>query len=292
MLNRVSSAAVLVLAMAACGSSTTASTTASQTPTPSPTASPTPSGPTGPPAAHGAVVGDAGLTGALTFTSIECSAPGLAGSSIVTFANPPNKNISIRMVVASGNIQLRVDSGSGSTYRERDFMGTGVTAFDAANGATIDAHLTETTAAGSATSGIGALTSISGSIDCMHQQPGSATMTFSAGGAGVVSGGLTSVRVICLNQATGDVVQIFGIGQTDTTPESVGLFVFPNGFNMFLTPTTGTGRYYAGQPGGVETLTGTSTHVDAVGLLKLATGTSTATVHVTGDATCGSSTTP
>jgi hypothetical protein len=286
MVNRVSLLAVLVLAIAACGSTTTTSPAASAT------ASPTPSAATGPPAAHGAVMGDAGLTGALTYSSIECSAPGLAGGSIVTFASPPDTNISIRMVVAAGSIQLRVDSGSGSTYRERDFSGTGVTAFDAANGATINSQLTETTAPGSATSGIGALTSINTSIDCMHQQPGSATVAFSGGGADVVSGGLTSVRVICLNAATGDVVQIFGIGQTGTSRDSVGLFVFPNGFNLFLTPSSGAALYYAGQPGGTETLTGSSTHVDAVGMYKPATGTSTATVHVTGDATCGSSTAP
>jgi hypothetical protein len=290
MVHRVSAVAVLVAALAACGGTTGTSTTAS--PKGTPTATPTPSGPTGPPAAQGAVVGDAGLTGALTFSSVECSAPALTGSSIITFANPPDKNISIRMVVAAGSVQLRVDSGSGSTYRERDFMGTGVTAFDAANAATINSPLTETTAPGSATSGIGALTSINGSIDCMHQTPGSATITFSGGAANVVSGGLTSVRAICLNAATGDVVQIFGIGQAGTTQQSVALFVFANGFNLFLTPSTGAGLYYAGQPGGTETLTGTGTHVDAVGLYKPTTGTSTATVHVTGDATCGSSTAP
>lgn len=288
MVNRVSALAVLVLAIAACGSTNTASTTA----TPSPTPSPTPSGPTGPPAAHAAVAGDAGLTGALTFTSVECAAPGLTGGSIITFANPPDNKISIRTVVAAGSIQLRVDSGSGSTYRERDFTGTGVTSFDAANGAKIDSQLTETTAPRSATSGIGALTSISGSIDCMHQTPGNATVAFTGSGSGVVSGGLSSVRVICLNSASGDVVQIFGIGQTGTARESVGLFVFPNGFNLFFTPSNGAALYYAGQPGGTETLTGTGTHVDAVGLYKPATGTSTDTVHVTGDATCGSSTAP
>jgi len=288
MVNRVTCLAVLVLAIAACGSTTTASTTTN----PTPTASPTPSGPTGPPAAHASVVGDASLTGALTFSSVECSAPGLAGSSIGIFANPPNKNISIHMVVAAGNIQLRVDSGAGSTYRERDFAGTGVTAFDAANGATITSQLTETTVAGSATSGIGALTSISGSIDCMHQTPGSATITFSGGGASVVSGGLTSVRVLCLNFASGNAVQIFGLGQTGTSRESVGLFVSSTSFNLFFTPSSGAGLYYAGQPGGTETLTGTGAHVDATGVYKPATGTSTATVHVTGDATCGSSTTP
>ena len=288
MVNRFITLALLVLAIAACGGTSTTSTTAN----PTPTASPTPSGPTGPPAAHATVAGDASLTGALTFSSVECSAPGLAGSSIGIFANPPNKNISIHMVVAVANIQLRVDSGSGSAYRERDFMGTGVTAFDAANGATIASQLTETTVAGSATSGIGALTSISGSIDCMHQTPGSATITFSGGGANVVTGGLSSVRVICFNATTGNVVQIFGIGQTGTSRESVGLFVFSNGFNLILTPSSGAGVYYAGQPGGTETLTGTGTHVDAVGVYKPTTGSSTATVHVTGDATCGSSTTP
>jgi hypothetical protein len=286
MVGRVSSLAVLVLAIAACGGTATTSPAASAT------ASPTPSGPTGPPAAHGTVAGDAALAGALTFSSVECSAPGLAGGSIVSFASPPDNKISIRMVVAAGSIQLRVDSGSGSTYRERDFSGTGVTAFDAANGATIDSPLTETTAPGSATTGIGALTSINGSIDCMHQTPGSATITLSGGDADVVSGGLTSVRVICLNMATGNVVQIFGIGQTGTARDSVSLFVFLNGFNLFFTPSTGAGLYYAGQPGGTETLTGTGTHVDAVGLYKPTTGTSTATVHVTGDATCGSSTAP
>lgn len=57
-------------------------------------------------------------------------------------------------------------------------------------------------------------------------------------------------------------------------------------------PSSGPRLYYAGEPGGTETLTGTGTHVDADGLFKPSTGTSTATVHVSGDATCGSSTAP
>jgi hypothetical protein len=288
MVRRTTAFAVLVFAIAACGSAATTSATATPTPTPSPT----PSGPTGPPTAQSAVVGDTGLTGALTYTSVECGAPGLTGNSIVTFANPSDKNISIRMVVAAGSIQLRVDSGSGSTYKERDFMGTGVTAFDAANGATFNSQLTESTTPGPGTVGIGTLTSISGSIDCMHQALGSATITLSGGGADIVSGGLTSVRVICLNQSTGNVVQVFGIGQAGTSKESVALFVFATGFNLFFTPSTGPALYYAGQPGGTETLTGTGLHVDGVGLYKPATGSSTATVHVSGDATCGSSVTP
>lgn len=275
---------LVVLAIAACGSSAPSAT--------SPTVSPTPRGPSGPPAAHFTLAGDAGLAGALGIGSVECSAPGLNGGSIVLFVSPPNHNISIRMVVSADSVQLRVDSGSGSTYRERDFGGTGVTAFDAANGATIDSQLTETTTPKTATSAIGALTSISGSIDCMHQQPGSATVTFTGGSAGVVSGGLTSARVLCLNSSSGDVVQIFGVGQAGASRELVGLFIFPTGFNLFLTPSSGPGLYYAGQPGGTETLTGTGTHIDAEGLLKPSTGTSTATVHVSGDATCGSSTAP
>jgi hypothetical protein len=263
--------------MAACGSTTGGSAT----PTP------TPHGPSGPPAAQFTITGDPGLAGALAIGDVECQFPGVNGALIVTNVGPANTTISIRMTVGAGSVALRVDTGSGPAYRERDFNGTGVTAFDAANGAQINSQLTETTPAGQAASGVGAVTSITGSIDCMQQQPGSATVTISGGPSNVASGALTSVRVLCSNVATGNTVQILGIGHAGTTPVFVGLFLFTGGFNLFSSSL-----FYKGQPSATETLTATGAHVDGDALWQATTATSTDIVHVSGDATCGSSTKP
>lgn len=277
---RAGAALLAGLVLGACGS--TAATT--------PAASPTPQKP-GAPVARFTVGGDPGLAGSVNISDVECQFPGVSGgsvgSSIVVIGSAPDGAIAMRITVSAGGVMFRVDSGSGVDYRERDFSGTNVSGFDAAVGAQIDSPLTESTRAGGKKGTIGTLASVSASIDCMHQKPGSTTVRFTGGRSDVVSGGLTSARVLCLNLATGNVVQILGIGRIGASRVFVGVFVFKSGFNVISA-----GAFYMARPGATETLTGTGAHVDGDAKSQASGATSADIVHVNGDATCGSTTKP
>ena len=73
---------------------------------------------------------------------------------------------------------MRVAPGSGATLSLR-LRGIGRDAFRRGEGAELDSPLTETTPAGSATGDLGALTSISGTVDCGDQQAGTTTVVVS-----------------------------------------------------------------------------------------------------------------
>src|SRR5204863_2173752 len=73
---------------------------------------------------------------------------------------------------------IHVDSGTGSTFNERDFEGTGISEFDPRRGVELDSTLTETAPTpGVGRGSIGKITSLKGSIACGDQTPGSSTLT-------------------------------------------------------------------------------------------------------------------
>jgi hypothetical protein len=180
----------------------------------------------------------------------------------------------------------RYDSGSGATYVERDFAGTGVTNFDAAKGATIDSPLTEGPNQ-DAHGTLGVLTSMSGTIDCGNQVPGSSTLTFSGPTPkGALSGGLSPVNVECVTNTFGKSVSVLGILQVGTTPTDMIMSVSPGTFSVY---PVGAG-FYRNTSTAVATLTATGAHIDGDVLEQnVAKGATAHTIHVTGDVTCGTS---
>jgi hypothetical protein len=180
----------------------------------------------------------------------------------------------------------RYDSGSGATYVERDFAGTGVTNFDAAKGATIDSPLTEVPNQ-DAHGTLGVLTSMSGTIDCGNQVPGSPTLTFSGPTPkGALSGGLSPVNVECVTNTFGKSVSVLGILQVGTTPTDMIMSVSPGTFSVY---PVGAG-FYRNTSTAVATLTATGAHIDGDVLEQnVAKGATAHTIHVTGDVTCGTS---
>ena len=115
-----------------------ASTTATLAATPMPTK--------GPATQNLTIAGPAGASGAVSLAAIRCNLPptdGTSGLQISVLGRPTDPNLSVYIFVSPGNVTVRYDSGSGATYVERDFAGTGVTGFDAATGAQIDSPLTE-----------------------------------------------------------------------------------------------------------------------------------------------------
>jgi hypothetical protein len=284
-MSRIGGAALtLALVVAACSGSAATQvptpTAVPVTPAPTPTAAPT----KGPATESLNVVGPAGATGPVTRAAIRCNFPSPDGTSYINvIGQPVDPNLSVYVNVSPGLVTVRFDSGSGATYVERDFTGTGVTNFDAAKGAQVDSKLTETTPP--AHSPLGVLTSISGSIDCGNQMPGTSTLTLTGSTAkGALSGGLSPVNVECAPNAQGTYVSIIGVAQVASTGTLAVISISPGTASISLSND----GFFRNTATAVATLTPTGAHVDA-DLLEQnpATGTKAQTIHMTGDAVCG-----
>lgn len=278
------------LLVAACsGSSATsgpAATVAGATTVPSGTSMPaaTPAPTLGPATQHLTVAGPAGAAGAVSNAQVRCNLPSTGGLQISVLGQPADPNLSVYVFVQSGSVTVRYDSGSGATYVERDFAGAGVTNFEAATGAQIDSPLTEV-ATGDAHGNLGVLTSISGSVDCGNQMPGSSTLTFSGPTPkGTLGAGLNPVNVECVTTTYGSSVSILGLIQVGSTPTLAVVYVSPGTLSVSL---SGDG-FFRNTATAVATLTPTGAHVDADLLEQnVAKGAKAHTIHVSGDATCG-----
>ena len=286
---RASALALLsCLLVAACSGS--ASTTGSSpsiaaspavpTATTAPTAAPT----KGPATQHLTLAGPAGAAGGVSLAGIRCNLPSPGGLQISVLGQPADPNLSVYIFVSSGNVSVRYDSGSGSTYVERDFAGTGVTNFDAGKGVQIDSPLTEVPNS-DAHGSLGVLTSISGSIDCGNQQPGSSTLSFSGPTSkGALSGGLAPVNVECITNTFGQSVSVLGIAQVDSVPTFLVISISPGTLSV---SASGDG-FYRNTSTTQAALTATGAHVNGDVLEQnVAKGATAHTIHVTGDVICG-----
>ena len=131
---------------------------------------PSPSPSKGPATAQVGITGTAGLTGPVTPTAITCDQPGLDGPSISVLGTAGASGPQVVLFISAGHVEARVGTGAATTLKLRTFEGTGVTGFDAAKGATLDTKLTEITDKATAVGDLGALSSISGTIDCGNQR--------------------------------------------------------------------------------------------------------------------------
>lgn len=292
---RVQRVAVVTLAVgmlvAACSGSTATSapgpttqpaiSVAAVTAAPTPTAAPT----KGPATESLGVVGPAGATGAVTNAAIRCNFPSPDGTTYITvIGQPVDPNLSVYVSVSAGLVTVRFDSGSGSTYVERDFQGTGVTNFDAGKGAQVDTQLTETPTT-DAHGTLGVLTSLKGSIDCGNQTAGSSTLALSGPTTkGALSGGLSPVNVECVNSTQAKYVSIIGIAQVASMGTLTVISISPGTASISLSSD----GFFRNTATAVATLTPTGAHVDA-DLLEQnpPAGTKARTIHMTGDAVCG-----
>lgn len=230
------------------------------------------------------LTGPAGAAGAVTGAAIRCDFPSTDGSMITVIGQPTDPNLSVYVDVLPGEITVRYDSGSGSTYVERDFAGTGVTSFDAGKGAQIDSQLAEVPNS-DAHGSLGVLTAISGKIDCGNQMPGSSTLMLSGPTPkGTLNGGLDPVNVECVTNTYGKSVSVIGIAQVGTTPTLVVISISPGTLSV---SASGDG-FYRNTATAMATLTATGAHVDGdLVEQNLAAGSTAHTIHMSGDATCG-----
>lgn len=250
--------------------------TTATTPTPAPTK--------GPATEDMTIAGPAGAAGAVSNAQVRCNLPATNGLQISVLGRPTDPNLSVYIFIQSGSVTVRYDSGSGPTYVERDFAGTGVTNFDAATGATLNSPLTEvptTDAHGS----LGVLTSISGTIDCGNQLPGSSTLAFSGPTPkGTLGGGLNPVNVECVTDSFGQSVSVLGLVQVGSTPTFVVFYVSPGTMSV----SVASDGFYRNTSTAKAALTANGAHVDGDLLEQnVAKGATAHTVHVTGDVICG-----
>jgi hypothetical protein len=275
---RVHLTACLVIVAACSGGSKSSSTSSLPPHSTVPTALPT---------ATISLTGGVGLTGAATETSARCSFPTLEGSSIAVLGQAPDSTSLARIGLRSRHVKVFLSSGSGPTYHERAFEGTGVTSFDAAQGAVVDSELTETAATPGSTKGnVGAITAIKGSVDCGDQTAGRSTVTLTgrtAEGA-LARATLDPVRVECDATPGGDEVVASGLVAVGATRALVSIGLTSDGAVTVdeSLPTT-SHRYVA--PGS-STVTSTGAHVRAR-VVEQGTATRPHVLDLDGDLVCG-----
>jgi hypothetical protein len=272
---QIAASALMAVAVAACGSSSTGGGT------PAATSSPTPSGP---PTASGTTKGDTSVAGNIKFSSVSCNEPRVNGSAIRMFgqtAGQPANGLTLVISIQAQSVNVRAASGSGATYAQREFNGSGVSGFDAAKGAKVDSTLIEDKAAGANPSTIGAVTSLAMMVDCANQQPGSASLTVTGtASGGTLSGQLTSARVQCYSLQQGNSVGVTALAQVGGKPDLIIVSVYWMG----ITAANNAHFYINNDPSsGTATTTGGHWNGDVT---EQATG---AKLHISGEATCGSS---
>ena len=235
--------------MAACGSTTPAASSSSSGGTTAPTATATPTAVAstpGPASVTATLTGEGSVNGALvmgTVHFVNCDEPSLNGETIDAFESSADSAVGAFLTIREGTITVRLGSGSGTSYSERDFSGSGVTGFNPTSGAQFSSSLTEVSNGGGSKGTIGSLSSISGSVSCGTLDPGGGTVTVTGDtGSGMISGALTSLRVSCTTTAAGRALAARGLSQVGSTPALVSING-GSGAYLFVTAQTASQTY-------------------------------------------------
>jgi hypothetical protein len=293
-ISRLPAVMAVGLLVVACGSSSTS--TALTQPSLSPgtsvgssvaPATPSPAASKGPATATFDLMGDTSLAGPMSASQIICGQPSLNGPQIEVLGKAGTSGPQIVLFIGAGHIEVRAATGAAASLRLRSFVGTGVTAFDAASGAQVSSSLTETTDAATATGNIGKVASISGALDCGNEQPGVANVLVSGDSPqGTLAGAITNVHVLCTITASGTFVGISGLTTSGATP----LLVFVTASNGLLqvgVETQTAGSFYMGKTAGIVTLVPGGARFAGDVTESVTGGATPHVLHVAGDATCG-----
>ena len=286
---------ILLLWISACGSPSTGSAPSPPPPTPAP----------GPPTSTFTLTGDGSLTGSpLTSLSVSCYVPGFNGRLIAVSGQVGQQADApyVTVTIESSKVTVGEAAGSGSAYSSRSFSGSGVSGFDPTKGARVSGPLTET-ASSVAKGTLGALTAITGSVSCGNQMPGTTNIKISGSTAEGTVGDFGATRVACITTRYGQGVTVNALTTIGGRPALVSVFIekYVSGPSVTNAPAftmnqqfqNAPGHFYVRVPGnGTFTVTGTGGHVDGdVVEQQVAGGATPHTLHISGDATCGSSTT-
>jgi hypothetical protein len=266
-----------VVALSACGSGGTGGTV---TPSPSPTPLP-------PAGGNLTASGDIQLVPTVAASAVTCSFPSLDGPEILMFVQNAGQSLGGFITLSATQVFVRIGAGSGTTYTQRNFAGTGVTHFDAARGANFSAQLTDSSPPGQKKGTIGAITSVAGSVSCGTKQPGGGTITItgtSTGGA--ITGTLTSLLVKCTPSTSFALINaLTQIGGAAATVEIGG-----GGQEIYFASfsTSSSGYFFSSSKPGLYTLTNGHVRWNDAVLTQSGAGGSGHTITISGDATCGS----
>jgi hypothetical protein len=229
------------------------------------------------------LTGATGLDGPLGGSAVRCSEPFLGGLQIVVRAFPADRNLTVLVAAQLNSVSVKLESGSGQTYAERDFTGPGVSDFNAGLGVQIDATLTET-ANNLAHGNLGQITAIKGQINCGNQTTGTSSLIFAGTTAkGSITGGLSSASVQCqFDNNYGWAVSTFGLVNIANDPTPVEVYLTSNYAEVILSYNT----YFFSQANALVNLTQSGATVSATVYPDLSNATYSFTIK--GDLTCGS----
>ena len=242
--------------------------------------------------------GDTSIAGAWdTSHGIDCSSPTYDGFDVLFFAQSPDAQAVVLVTLTQRSISGSERHGSGAQYTDREFQGTGVTTFDPARGASFNSDLTVVPATGQKPGTLGAITHISGSVDCGGRTPGASTAAASGSTAeGAVSVAFSRCLVACNASAQyGASVNISAIISTGATPALLIISLPASGkatiYSLAQTPAVN--HSYTIVSSGTLAVTGTGAHVEADFMEVLQAGATgiAHTIHLAGDVTCGTFTT-
>jgi hypothetical protein len=266
----------------------TASSAPGQSPTPAPTVD------KGPATGTFVLAGTLGLNGQFVASSISCNYPTASGPQIIAFGQIGTNGPFVQVFVSQGSALVRADTGSGTTFKMRTFVGSGVPQFDGASGAQIDSPLKENTSSDLSTTGIGVINSITGKIDCGDQTPGTSTITVTGiTPQGPLTGPLSSAKVTCLivssGTGAGAYVNVVALAQIGSTTVMVNITTGAHQVTFFESSALGQ-TFFSDYKSTAATISGSSVHVAADINQQVAASpppSTVYTVHVEGDATCG-----
>ena len=229
------------------------------------------------------LTGATGLAGPLSGSAVRCNEPFLGGLQIVARAFPADRNLTVLIAAQVNSVSVKLESGSGQTYAERDFTGVGVSDFNAGLGVQIDATLTE--AAGNLAHGnLGQITAIKGQINCGNQTTGTSSLVFAGTTAkGSITGSLSSADVQCqFDNNYGWAVSTFGLVNIANDPTPIEVYLTSNYAEVILSYNT----YFFSQAKTVVTLSQSGASVSAT--LHPELGNTSYSFTVKGDVACGS----
>jgi hypothetical protein len=263
--------------LTACG----ADTGGAGTPTPSPTPLPPASG-------HLTSTGDVALVTTVAPAAITCSYPSLNGLEILLFVQNVDKSLGGFVTLSSSQGFVRIGAGSGATYTQRNFVGMGVTNFDAAKGAQFNAQLADNSPSGQNKGTIGAVNSIAGSVTCRNKNPGSGNITItgdSTGGA--IHGALTSLLVSC-SATMPNFARISALMHACSAPDAIEFGGGGTEITFASISTSSTSFFFGSSTPGLYTVTNGHVHWNNKAVLtQSGAGAAGHEVTISGDATCG-----
>ncbi len=246
----------------------------------------------GPASAQLQLAGTDGLAGSVTSTYTRCFVPTLEGLSITIVGHPAGDNslkLSVSFAQAAVIINLNNASSNFADYAERNFRGTGVTGFDPTRGVTVNSSLAEPSVFGPGS--LGRITSIRGHVDCGNQTPGTSSIILVGDtNGGHVAGALSHPRVECVMNSQGRSASIAGLTRIGAAVVLIDVTIGRDFLDVDVSSSATAGdELFLQSTLTVASVNAIGVHVDGVTADQQSLQTPPNSLHVSGDATCGSS---